>query len=89
MLAPLGLILGAFFPLGICRAVAVHEDLVPWAWGINGCAPVTATVLAVLLAMSYGFEPVWVLSVAIHAAGVAVLLLTGHSTETECRRVAD
>ena len=55
MLAPLGLVLGVFFPLGIRCAAEVHEDLVPWAWGVNGCASVTATVFAVILAMSYGF----------------------------------
>ena len=76
VLAPLGLTLGAFFPLGIRRAEAIHPDLVPWAWGINGCASVTATVLAVVLAMNVGFERVWLLSLAIYAAGVAALLLT-------------
>jgi len=76
LLAPLGLVLGVFFPLGIRRAAAVHEDLVPWAWGVNGCASVTATVLAVILAMSYGFAWVWTLSVGIYALGVAALLLT-------------
>jgi spermidine synthase len=76
VLAPLGLTLGSFFPLGIRRAELIHPDLVPWAWGINGCASVTATVLAVVLAMNIGFERVWLLSLAIYAAGVAALLLT-------------
>jgi spermidine synthase len=76
VLAPLGLTLGAFFPLGIRRAEAIHADLVPWAWGINGCASVTATVLAVVLGMDFGFERVWLLSLAIYAAGVAALLGT-------------
>jgi hypothetical protein len=79
MLAPLGLVMGIFFPLGIRRAAEVHEDLVPWAWGINGCASVTATVLAVMLAMSQGFMRVWILSVAIYAVGVAAFLLAGSS----------
>lgn len=79
MLAPLGLVLGMFFPLGIRRAAEVHEDLVPWAWGINGCASVTATVLAVVLAMSHGFMRVWILSVVIYAFGVAAFLFAGRS----------
>jgi hypothetical protein len=74
VLAPLGLVMGMFFPLGIRRAEEVHEDLVPWAWGINGCASVTGSVLAVVLAMSYGFAQVWMMSVAIYAGGVAALL---------------
>ena len=55
-------------------------DLVPWAWAINGCASVTATVLAVVLAMSFGFEWVWLLSLGIYAAGVAALLATSEPT---------
>jgi hypothetical protein len=55
-------------------ASTLHEDLVPWAWGINGCASVTAGVLAVVLAMSFGFTFVWTLSVAVYAAGTLGLL---------------
>ncbi len=79
VLAPLGLVLGIFFPLGIRRAESLHEDLVPWAWGINGFASVTGGVLAVVLAMSFGFSSVWALSVGIYALGVAALLLGRHS----------
>lgn len=46
------------------------------AWGINGRASVSATVLAVILAMNYGFTTVWLLSIVIYAVGVAALLLT-------------
>jgi spermidine synthase len=77
LLAPLGLAMGIFFPLGIRVASAVHEDLVPWAWGINGCASVTAGVLAIVLAMEAGLSSVWALSVALYALGtLAFLVLT-------------
>ncbi len=76
VLVPLGLVLGMFFPLGIRAAAEVHKDLVPWAWGVNGCASVSATVLAVILAMNYGFTIVWLLAIVIYALGVAALLLT-------------
>ncbi len=80
VLAPLGLTLGVFFPLGIRRAEAIHADLVPWAWGINGCASVTATVLAVVMAMSFGFERVWMISLGVYAAGTAAFLLTSRAS---------
>ncbi len=86
-LAPLGLTLGLFVPLGIRRAESLHRDLVPWAWGVNGCASVTATVLAVVLGMAYGFRVVWGLSVAIYAFGVAALLLLG-GTNSPARAAA-
>jgi hypothetical protein len=76
VLAPLGLVLGMFFPLGVGRAAAIHEDLVPWAWGINGCASVTAGVLTIVLAITFGFKLVWAFSVVIYAIGVAALLMT-------------
>lgn len=76
LLFPLGLVMGIFFPLGIRRAAALHEDLVPWAWAINGCASVTAGVLAVVLAIGMGFTVVWILSVLIYAFGVVALLAT-------------
>src|SRR5262249_36370647 len=76
-IAPLGLVLGVFLPLGIRRAAAVHADLVPWAWGINGCASVTGGILAVVLAMSFGFRRVWLLSILIYTLGVVALLALG------------
>lgn len=76
MLAPLGLIMGMFFPLGIRRAASIHDDLVPWAWGINGCASVTGGVLTVVIAMSHGFTAVWLLSLLIYAGGTAAFLAT-------------
>ncbi|HEX7671678.1 MAG TPA: hypothetical protein VF395_18925, partial [Polyangiaceae bacterium] len=74
MLAPLGLVLGIFFPLGIRRAESIHPDLVPWAWGINGCASVISSILAVLLAMGFGFGIVWLVALATYVAGVGALL---------------
>jgi SAM-dependent methyltransferase len=75
-LAPLGLVLGMFFPLGIRCAAEIHEDLVPWAWGINGCASVTAGVLTIVLAITVGFSRTWMISVLVYAVGVAAFLLT-------------
>jgi SAM-dependent methyltransferase len=72
--APLGLVMGLFFPIGIRLASSLHADLVPWAWAANGCASVTAGVLAVVLAMTWGFTIVWLLSIAIYATGVVALL---------------
>ena len=51
----------------------------PWAWAVNGCASVTATVLAIVLAMEIGFRGVWLVSLFVYAAGVAALRLSGAS----------
>ena len=70
VLVPLGLVMGMFFPSGIHIVRRANLNFVPWAWGINGCASVVATVLAVMLAMSYGFRVVTLLALASYLAGV-------------------
>jgi MFS family permease len=60
-LAPAGLLMGMPFPQGLRRLSALAarpELLLPWAWGINGALSVVASVLAALLALSFGFDVV-------------------------------
>ena len=70
LLAPLAFLMGAPFPLALRRLDAA---LVPWAWGINGCASVVSPPLAILLAVDLGFSVVLCLALAIYTATVAVL----------------
>ena len=61
VLAPLGLLMGMPFPLGIRwleQAGPPGAGLVAWAWGVNGAASVVSSVLAALLALSFGFSAV-------------------------------
>ena len=58
-LAPLGFLMGVPFPRGIALLEGRSPGLIPWAWGVNGCASVVASVLAAMLALSAGFS--WVL----------------------------
>lgn len=60
VLAPLGLLMGMPFPLGIRWLEQAAPGLVPWAWGVNGAASVVSSVLAALLALSFGFSAVLV-----------------------------
>jgi hypothetical protein len=73
VLAPIGLVLGLFFPLGV-RIVEAHDPrLVPWAWAVNGCMTVIGTILAVMIAMGFGFRIVAIAAAAIYAIGAAAL----------------
>ena len=56
LVAPLGFVMGRFLPLGIVSAGRGFEDLVPWAWGLNGAASVLGSVLAMALALNLGFQ---------------------------------
>ena len=68
LIAPLALPMGMPFPLGIVRVARDDGDLVPWAWGINGCASVVAAILAILLAVHVGFTVVALGAMALYAA---------------------
>lgn len=72
-LVPLGLVMGMFFPSGIQLVRRANPLFVPWAWAINGCASVVGTILAVVLAMSWGFRAVTIMAIAIYGVGVLAL----------------
>ncbi|MCB0951333.1 MAG: hypothetical protein KDB13_01105, partial [Microthrixaceae bacterium] len=76
LLAPLGLILGMFMPFGLrtVGALSDHPDeYVAWGWAINGVFSVIGSVLTTILAMSWGFHTVQLLSLGIYAIAVVVL----------------
>lgn len=63
LLAPLAFFMGMPFPLALRE---LEEPLVPWAWGINGCASVISPALATLLAIDLGFTAVLWLALALY-----------------------
>jgi hypothetical protein len=73
LLAPLGLVLGSFFPLGIRLAERTNAKLVPWAWAVNGCATVIGTLLAVMAGMTWSFTAVTLAALGVYTAGVGAL----------------
>ncbi len=66
-LAPLAILMGMPFPLGLARIEATGSRAVAWAWAINGCASVIAAVLAAIFALSWGFTTVLLLGAAAYA----------------------
>jgi hypothetical protein len=73
LLAPFGLLLGMPMPLGLRRFGALHPRSVAYAWGVNGVASVLASVLAVAVALHFGF------AVASLVAGACYLFAFGHA----------
>ena len=63
LLSPLAFCMGMPFPLALRE---LDEALVPWAWGINGCASVVSAALATLLAVDFGFSTVLWLAAALY-----------------------
>ena len=57
--APAGFLMGIPFPQGLHCLEMQDASHVPWAWGVNGAMSVVASVLAALLALSFGFRVVF------------------------------
>jgi spermidine synthase len=76
VLAPIGLLLGMAYPVGI-RILREHdESLVPWAWGLNGATSVVASVAAVFVGAQAGFTWALLLGSATYALGFLILTMT-------------
>jgi MFS family permease len=76
VLMPLGLLLGAFMPLGlslVARLSPHRSEYVAWSWAVNGITSVIGSLLATMLSMTWGFRAVLLLAATLYV--VAVLLL--------------
>ena len=73
-IAPLAFFMGMPFPLGLSWVGKWAPYWIPWAWGLNGCASVVSAVLAVLLAIHFGFSAVVLMATLIY--GLAAVLIT-------------
>ena len=58
MLAPLGIVLGMPFPIGLRIVGEDSPAFVPWAWGVNGFFTVIGSIGASILGMALGFSVV-------------------------------
>ncbi len=75
LLAPPAVLMGMPFPLGVARLHATAPALVPWVWGVNGCASVVSAVLATVLAIHFGFTAVVLAALALYVmSGLAFAL---------------
>jgi len=74
-LAPLGFLMGLPFAGGLRVVEEWEPGLTPWAWAINGSFSVISSVLAVMIALAWGFSAVLWLGAA--AYGLALLAFRG------------
>jgi hypothetical protein len=68
------------FPTVIASAGAQDEDLVSWAWAVNGAASVVGSILAVAAALVLGFTVVGI------GASACYFLVAAFSPMIERRR---
>jgi hypothetical protein len=75
-LAPLGLCLGAFMPIGLRTVAGFTEhrvEVVAWSWAVNGFCSVVSSSLATILSMQLGFTAVLLGALLFYGAAVAAL----------------
>lgn len=75
-IAPLGLVLGAFMPIGLTTLDTVTEhgkEFIAWGWAVNGFFSVMSSILATILSMTLGFKMVLLVATLIYAAGIFAL----------------
>jgi len=88
ILAPIGFLMGIPFPAGIqwLQTLSANEGAateyphIPWVWGTNGAASVIASILAALLALTFGFNCALRLGATCYAG--ALLTVLARSKET-------
>ena len=73
LIAPLATLMGMPFPRALARLNAVDPSLLPWAWGINGCASVIGAVLATLLGIHFGHTAVMLAGVVLYLVAAAAV----------------
>jgi spermidine synthase len=72
LIAPLAFFMGMPFPLGLARLAEHTPEIIPWAWGINGCASVLSAILATIIAIHFGFQAVIGFAVMLYVIAVSL-----------------
>ena len=55
-IAPISLLLGCCFPLGMRMVNSLSQRATPWMWGLNGAFGVLASIIAVAVSMWFGIR---------------------------------
>jgi hypothetical protein len=76
LLFPAGLFMGMLFPIGMKMASGDREPIKPWLWGINGATSVCASVLAIVIALTFGISAAYWCGVAFYVIACISLLRT-------------
>jgi hypothetical protein len=53
---PLGFFMGIPFPAGLSKAKEARGEIIPWLWAVNGCCSVVGSIVAVIIAIHFGFS---------------------------------
>lgn len=74
-LMPVGLIMGLPFAVALSHLKEHTPRFIPWAWGVNGLTSVLGSILAIIIAMSFGFAFVIMTGAACYFIGGASIIM--------------
>lgn len=74
LIAPLAFLMGMPFPLGICFLAREREGMIPWVWATNNFCSILASILAVMIAITSGFQAVGYLASGIYLVGLLAII---------------
>jgi hypothetical protein len=77
LIVPLGVAMGVPFPVGLGYFGGESQNVIPWGWGINGCASVISAILAPLLAMEIGFSGTVMIALFLYLVAYATVVYRG------------
>lgn len=72
LMTPAGMLMGIPLPAGVRLLAATQPQLVAWAWGMNGALSVLGAILAVFIAMNWGFSVTLLCGAAVYAVAAAL-----------------
>jgi hypothetical protein len=73
LMTPAGMLMGIPLPAGVRLLSATRPQLVAWAWGLNGALSVLGAILAVFIAMNWGFSVTLLCGAALYALAAALI----------------
>jgi len=73
VVAPLGILLGMPFPIGLRIVSEEAQPLVAWGWAVNGFFTVIGSVIGLMLGMGVGFRVVFALAGACYLVSLAAI----------------
>ena len=73
LMTPAGMVMGIPLPAGVRLLAASQPQLVAWAWGMNGALSVLGAILAVFIAMNWGFSVTLLCGAAVYAVAAVLV----------------
>jgi hypothetical protein len=74
LVIPVGFLMGMPFGIGLKLVGREDSHLTPWFWAVNGATSVLASVLAVIIAISWGIHTTVAVGVISYATAFAALI---------------